>query len=1206
MQVTESGMPRTSRVKTGRISPQLKAMWYVVRTMLLMAVSACFLAGPLHAQFRASLSGTVTDPSGAVIPGATVTLVDTATNYTQTVTSNAAGIYIFNALPPAPYKLTASKDGFKTKILANVQIIPEQANELNVQLEVGATTQTVTVSAVTRGLPTASATLSATISNNEIQHMPSYDRDIFQLVQLTPGVFGNGAQSSGGGSFNNPGNQGPGGSGGTAAGIFQTENGPQAQDMGGQYETNGISIDGISTVSAVWGGTSVVTPSEDSVESMHVVANSYDAEDGRFSGAQIQVTSKSGTNSVHGSAFFKASRPGLDAFQRWNGTGSNNPGTGATNVARAASRGVNRDPSRFNNYGGSLGGPLWKNHLFAFFNVETTPISESTTSQGWYETSQFNALAASGPIAKKYLSYSGEGVAAGSTIIPRTCASVGLTEGSNCITLSNGLDVGSPMTGTVGNQDLTYGGGSGTPGVGGGLNPSNPLPAIAYFNTVDPTTISQSQYNGRLDADLTQKDRVTFAIYWVPVTNTDYNGPVRTANLWHHSQVNDAFSLIWNHTFSATLLNQARANAAGWRWNEVATNPQEPFGLPQDNIDNIGSTMGNQGGFQYFGAPGPSDFDQWTYSYNDVLTKVLGKQNIKVGGDITRLYYLNDAIYAARPGFNFHNPWDFLNDAPYFESGTFDSKTGIPFSNREDNRDGVWGFFVQDDYKMLPNLTITAGLRWSYFSPYYSKENNLDVMQFGSGASTLTGMNIRVGGNLATAQRNNWGPQIGFSWQPGMTHGKGVLRGGFGINYNQNEIAITANGFGNPPNAVSANFTCGYPAFLTNPSCSGTGILYQTATSSSSIFGYPPNPAAITTFSSANLPLTGTTGVTGFPAHFKTIANYHYSLEADYQLPFSTVASLGYQGDQMRHLLTQMNWLAVAAQKGIALNPVVNSIDYYENSANGNYNGMVAALNHNFADRFSAEVMYTWSKAMDEGSGPYEEDPYPYNTHAAYGRSDYNVANAFKIFGLWQPVFFHGNSWLEKVAGGWSLSGIWNVDSGFPWNPTYNTNGPVYCSSCGYGSLRPAGIVKGFGSGTSNKTFEGLGGINPNYGGNGTTYFLPPAFTLGPSFPSTAPGPQPGIQRNSLNGPGYNDVDASLTKAFGLPENRILGSDGNLSFRVDTYNLFNKTNINTGCLDTNLGSVNPNGTISSVNSDFGVACGGLGSRTVQLQTRFSF
>jgi hypothetical protein len=1199
MQVHPAESFRFARKAIACARPKLSISARTLLLNILLIASLACLAPALHAQYNASLRGTVTDTSGAVVPGATVVLTNTETNAAQTATTDAAGTYTFNGLPPARFSLTVEHQGFKKNVVGQVTIIPEQPNTLNVQLEVGAAEQTVTVTASSAGLPTSDATESSTIDSNQVQHMPSFNRDIFQLAQLTPGVFGNGSQGSGGGTYNLPGNQGPGGSGGGSAGIFQTENGPQIQPMGGQYETNSISIDGISTVSAVWGGTSVITPSEDSVDSLHVVSNAYDASNGRFSGAHMEITSKSGSNEVHGSAFFKASRPGLNAYQRWNGTGSNQPAscstTPVTKACLAASRGVNRYNADFNNWGGSLGGPLWKNHLFAFFNFETSPTSSNSTSQGWYETSQFDSSAGPGPIAKAYLSHAGEGVAPGSTTIARSCESIGLTEGVNCNTESNGLDVGSPITTGVGNQDLTYGGTQDTPGVGGGLDG---IADIAYFNSLNPTTTSQTQYNGRLDANATSKDLVSFTIYWQPVSTTDFNGPDRAANLWHHTQVNDAFAVIWNHTFSPTLLNQARANAAGWRWNEIASNPQEPFGLPQDNINNIG-----QADIGFFGAPGPSNFDQWTYTYNDILTKVLGNHSIRAGGELTRLYYLNNATYSARPGYNFDNLWDFANDAPYFESGQFNHSTGVPFANRQDDRLNLWGFFVQDDYKIRPDLTVNLGLRWSYFGDFYSKESNLDVVQFGSGSSTLTDLSIRVGGGLQSSPKSNWGPQIGFAWVLPHSHTNAVLRGGFGINYNQNEIAILANGTGNPPNAISASFTCPYP-YTGNPSCAGKEIVYAVGNTINSLFNYPANPNTITNFSSSNLPLTGTASVTGFPAGAKTISNYHYSLEADYQLPWNTVATVGYGGDQMRNLLIQNLPIAIAAQNGWAMNPAVNFVDFYGNAGLGNYNALITTLNHNFANHFQAEVMYTWSKAMDENSGPYSEDPYPYDTHAAYAPSDYNVTNAFKIFGLWQPVFFAGHSWAQKLIGGWSLSGIYNLDSGFPWNPQYGTQG-VYQQGTYY-SIRPTARAGSIPSGTGNKVFEGLGGVNSDFNGNGTTFFTAPSYTLAPGFPNTAPGPLPGIARNSLKGPGYNDLDGTITKAFGLPNNKILGENANLTFRVDAYNFFNKTNINDECLDTNLGSVAPNGTVSSVNGDFGVACGALGSRTVQMQARFAF
>lgn len=1187
MQFPASRQPHVSgtKIQSGSITGNCG-----LRACLLLTVLLCFFAQVSQAQFRASLRGVVSDQSGAVIPDATVTLVNPSTNESRTATSDASGNYIFNALPPATFQLTVEHPGFQKKVLNNIVIIPEQANALNVQMEIGAAQTTVTVSGATTALDTETANLGATITSNQIQHLPSYNRDVFQLAELTPGVTGDASQGSGGGSFNLPGNQGPGGSGSSNSGIFATENGPQIQTRGGQYETNSITVDGVSTVSAVWGGASVITPSEDSVENLRIVSSDYDAENGRFSGSQIEVTSKSGTNQLHGSAFFKASRPGLNAYQRWNGLGSNLAGT-------AAERGVNRDETRTNNYGGSLGGPLWKNRLFAFFNWETSPQSNSSTSQGWYETSQFHSAAPSGSIAAKYLAYPGEGPAE-NALIPETCKSVDLTEGVNCVMTSGGLDVGSPLTSGLGNQDLTYGGSSNTPGVGNGLDG---IPDLAFFNSVNPTVVSQNQYNGRVDADVTHADHLFFTIYWVPLSSTFYNGPVRSANLWHHSQVNDAFSVVWNHTFSPNLLNQLRANAAGWRWNEVASNPQEPFGLPQDNIDNIGSTNP-----QFFGAPGPSNLNQWTYSYNDVLTKVAGRHNIKLGGEVTRLYYLNNPVYAARPSFNFHNLWDFANDAPYLESGQFNHSTGVPFANRQDDRENIIGVFVQDDFKVLPNLTINAGLRWSYFGALYSKQNNLDVLRFGSGSAELTGMNIRIGGNLYTPQKLNFGPQLGFDYLPTMFNSKLVIRGGFGINFNQNEIAITANGSGNPPNAVQKNLPCTYPAFLTNPSCSGTGILYETATSINSIFGYAPNPATITSFGANNLPLTGLNSVTGFDGRPKTISNYHFSLDTEYQLPFSTVATVGYQGSLTRHLLVQNNFNAVAAAQGVAFNPVVNFLDFYTNSGSGNYNALIATLNHTFSHSFQAEAEYTWAKAMDENSGPYSEDFYPFNTHAAYAPSDYNVKNQFKVFGLWQPVFFRGgHDWAEKVAGGWSLSGIWNLHSGFPWNPIYNTTSNLYYQGSGYGQLRPASKLTGAGSSTSNKTF--MQATNPNFGGDGTTFFRPPTYAVTPlAFPATSPPPIPGMERNSVIGPGYNDVDGSLAKAFGMPNTRILGENAKLEFRVDTYNLFNKTNLNVSQIDNTLGQVAPDGTVLNVNGDFGVARQALGSRTVQLQARFSF
>ena len=231
-----------------------------LKTLLVLILAFCAL--PAYAQYRASIQGVVTDPSGAVVSGVTVTLKNLDTNQTLTATTNDSGIYNFNALPPSRYSITLEKAGFKKKVLENVGVIPEQANAINIQLEVGAVNESITVSGDSTPLmDTETASVNGVVSGNQIQHLPSFGRDVLKLAQLAPGAFGDGAQAGGGGGFNLPGTQTGGGASGGNDGIFKTENGAQVIANGQQSENNGISIDGITTTSSVWGGSTIITPS---------------------------------------------------------------------------------------------------------------------------------------------------------------------------------------------------------------------------------------------------------------------------------------------------------------------------------------------------------------------------------------------------------------------------------------------------------------------------------------------------------------------------------------------------------------------------------------------------------------------------------------------------------------------------------------------------------------------------------------------------------------------------------------------------------------------------------------------------------------------------------------------------------------------------------------------------------------------------------
>jgi hypothetical protein len=1158
-----------------------------------------------HAQFRASIQGVITDPQGALISGATVTLTNHETGQVLTTTTNDSGVYNFSGLPPSKYTLSAEKDGFKKKVLDNVGVIAEQGNALNVQLDVGQVSETVTVNGDSTPLiDTETANGGGTVTSREIQVLPSFGRDPFQLLQLAPGAFGDGAQSAGGGSNGLP-SQSQGGSGATD-GIFKIENGGAITVGGARPGSNNYQIDGVGVTSVTWGGSSVITPGEDSIKEVKIITDNYDAENGRYSGGQVQIISQNGTNQYHGSLFFKAHRPGLDAFTKYNGYNNGNV----------------RDDNRFNDYGGSVGGPILHNRLFAFFSYETLVNNAVTvTGGGWYTTPQFAALAASGTNAGKFLSFSGAGPDGGKQV-DETCASAGLIEGTNCRFIAGqGLNLGSPLTSALGTRDPGYTSnlspGTGGNGSGGANNLTNTPDVAFYQGVLSPGTNSHKQYNGRMDFNPTSRDLIAFSIYYVPSSSTSLNGNGnRTMNQFNSTYINEAETAIWDHTFSPTLINEARVNAAGWREKDLASNPNAPWGLPQVSFNptgslGTGSSGVNNNPIQGFGIGPFNGFDQWTYAGKDVLTKVHGAHTLKMGGEFTRLLSVDAPFWADRPSYTFNNIWDFLNDAPVQENAQLDPKTGVPSALRKDLRNNIVGLFFQDNYKVRPNLTLTAGLRWEYFGPISEKNGKLATVVFGTGANLFSDMSVRTGGSQFSAQKANFGPQLGFAWSPRAIVGHDfgsrlVFRGGFGIAYNG--IAQS--------NSLDVRFN---PPFVDNtPTLSGSQILYINSFPSNvhDPNGYASNPNGIVAFGSNNLPTTGRVDLTALPANWPTTYVYHFTLGGEYDLGHQWVASIEYQGSTTRHLTNHYNLYDVGAAAGFMLNPAVSGVTIYADDGSARFNALLLELKHTFSRSFMIDTQYRLSSTLDSGSNAYAGGFYQWNMATGFGRSDYDSRNAFKVYGVWSPTIFKGNNnWREKIVGGWSVSGILNAHTGFPWSPQYSngeiTNGfdPVFnfgqfaggsSNDAGSGSLLPSAY---------------LGGFTPNYRSNATlpnggkALFTPPNVPAGTLFTclfpnppiSTCPSgqqafgglPSTPIARNLFTGPGYFDVDATLSKSFGLPSMKIIGENAKLEFRVNFYNLFNKLNL------TNIQT-------DIFNSHFGEAQNALGSRTIEMQARFSF
>lgn len=545
--------------------------------------------------------------------------------------------------------------------------------------------------------------------------------------------------------------------------------------------------------------------------------------------------------------------------------------------------------------------------------------------------------------------------------------------------------------------------------------------------------------------------------------------------------------------------------------------------------------------------------------------------------------FLDEAPWAGRPNYDFHNLWDFANDAPYHENGNFDPLTGQPTSAIKNLRFNILAFFVQDDWKIRPNLTINLGLRWEYFSPLTETQGNISKVILGSGANALSGLQVKKGGNLFDTSKNNWGPQIGFAWSPTALFGrdfdkKFVVRGGFGVGYNLAQLAITSNGRFNPP-------------FLTAFDLYGTDILYALNSNLKSYTGYPSNPVAKQSFDANGLPTSGApVDLTGFPSNMPSTVTYRYSLDTQYSLGGNWVASLGYQGSQSRHYTIEDNLVYLLYPQS---NPRVHSLGWYSNYANAGYNALLTQLQHRFAATFQIDAQYRFSRNTDLGSQDYFSTSYPWNRKFAVGPSDYDVTHNFKLYGIWSPRIFGGHNWLERLAGGWTISGIFNAHSGFPWTPQYcNTNGNVLFPNSGFGCLYPSSYKGGAQSNYSNSTFQKLNGNFPN----GALAYL----TV-PTWPANGipPAPDNSFHRNMFRGPNYQSTDMVLAKDFGLPHIKFLGEGARVRLQGSAYNLFNN-------LDLTL----PNTTISNdgvtSNPQFGQAQGAYSGRIIEFQARFSF
>ncbi len=1107
----------------------------VVRSITLSALFLT-LATPLLAQFGASLQGTVEDQSGAVIPGATVTITQTGTQQQRTQTTGAEGFYRFSELPAGNYSVSVTATNFKVSQQDNVAVAAETPRSLDIKLTAGGASETVTVNASdVSALQTSDATISGTLDSQTLQRVPTVGRDPYELLRTAPGITGDGARSGNGQGVFLPNGGGPGQSNSS---IFQSENQIQITAAGQRTADNNFLIDGVSVNSLGYGGSAVVTPNLEAVGSITVVSTSYSAEDGRNTGAQIKTVTKAGTNDLHGSGIFLYDEPGLNAYNRYGGPLGQLP-VRVGNKART--------------YAGSIGGPIVKNKVFFFLSYEGfTQLNNSYASQ-YVETPQFRASIAAnrpGSLADAIANAPG-GAPRVLQPLAATCATP-VVIGTPCAAVTGGLDLGS-LTGGAG----TYLSGSQIAS-GGGLDG---VPDVEYAQIVQPSRTRGNQFNGRGDWNLTPNDQLTGSAY---VTKLDSQAPSSTAGARPNADVpfkplNQAYTAIHIHTFSPSLLNELRGNFTRFAENGVKDGGTlVNWGIPNINIQQQAFNSNND---LQFGVAqsrtAPAIFAENTFEIRDSVTKSLGAHTLKFGVEYRIEEDNSNLAGASRPVYAFGGMWNFANDAPIFEGITANPDTGGPANAQRYLRSRYWGAYLQHDWKATPNLTFNTGLRWEYFGPIYNKGFALNYPVLGPPGQELTAATLTPRNHLWNSQWKNFSPKVGFAYVPPGMNQKLVVRGGFALAYNRLPFALFDPAVEDGPGFLNYGLCCGTDA----ASAAKSGIQYQLG-GSRSPFSFAPNPFLAVGTTANGLPANGAPiEVYGAFPETKVPYSYLYSMEVQRELPKQVVVTAGYQGSTGRHYSRLVNqiFLYPSTVDGVTT-PFNNGGAYMvQTDSVQNYNALNLHAVKRFSNGLNLDAIYAWAKSLDQISNGDSANANgnqtdPGHNRTEYGPSDYDTRHRVTFTGTWDlPKVTTGNALLKAVANGWQLNGIFTYHTGFPFTPvTFLLHGiPTQANASVIGPVRPLAYFGGMRSGCDNALFRS--GLAPN---GGKSYFnvVPPA----PSPNNATGGTPPGIGRNSFRGPCYIDTDMSFGKQQDF---EALGHNLGLRFQANFFNIFNQETL---------------------------------------------
>jgi hypothetical protein len=539
----------------------------------------------------------------------------------------------------------------------------------------------------------------------------------------------------------------------------------------------------------------------------------------------------------------------------------------------------------------------------------------------------------------------------------------------------------------------------------------------------------------------------------------------------------------------------------------------------------------------------------------------------------------------ARPLFAFVRPWNFANGTPVFESVGANTQ-GKPTPDDTIYHTTGLAFFVQDDWKFRPNLTLNLGLRWEFLGPITPDRNVISNLILGP-SDGLAGATIEVQDTLTDPDWNNFGPQVGFAWSPERFNNNLVIRGGVGLAYDRLANALLNNARRNP----------GAPSQLFNICCPGNNNSPQFAqmnfalSADGSIFGYPTHP---------NLVAGGGVEIYGAPRELPNASVWRYSLEAQYELPWRTVAMIGYTGNRGKNFV-RIEPIHITRPGEDPGENQFGAVFFAVPDVTTNYNALISSLRTRFSRGLSLVANYTFGKSLDtlswEAPCACTNQSFPVDQDEEYGRSDFDTRHNFNFSAVWDlPFYSNQSSWKGKILGGWQVSTIVTYNTGYPWTArTGSCLQGATPSSGNFCNPRPISYDGTPRMGNSDDDFLN-GGPFPGSFIGGSCSADPGCNTVfGTAFPfnSSPLDFPPGVGRNTFFGPKYFSTDLSVGKRFGL-----WSESAGLDLRFNFFNVFNQLNFAPFAANSNSTHVD--------RAQFGIPTSGLSGRVGEFQARFSF